>query len=68
MKKLLLGISTSLLFISCGNDHLPDGVKHGFGVQTVTQDECEYILYKKPQGVALVHKQNCSFCINRLKP
>jgi hypothetical protein len=36
-------------------------------IQTITHDDCEYIIVQSTDGVSVVHKQNCKYCLERSK-
>ena len=37
----------------------------GSYLSTITHDGCEYVIARASSGVAVVHKQNCKFCVEK---
>ncbi len=71
MKKVTMVAITLLAFISCGQIaqqslETPPS-KENIGLEVHVIDSCEYITYHPPlcDGVSVIHKQNCKYCLQR---
>lgn len=38
-----------------------------FAVKVVTVDSCQYVVANTKDGVSVIHKQNCKYCLQRIK-
>lgn len=57
MRKVIFVFALCLFIQSCKDK---GNVESGFGLQRVKEGACEYIVYKKPQGVSVVHAGDCN--------
>lgn len=48
---------TKSVYISSSGSHVK--------IESVTYEDCEYVLTHKNSAVDLLHKQNCKFCLER---
>lgn len=70
MKKLL--IILSVVLYGCGDNikrhYNPEDVS--FGIQTISHDECEYVIYKDGSNgsIQMLHKITCKYCYQRANP
>lgn len=73
IKNLLLIVVASSVFVACNNlkaEHPDYTIKYRSNeskIRVIAVDSCEYILMEGIYKGAIIHKQNCKYCINRKK-
>lgn len=63
-KLLLCTVLFSTLF-GCDNTNYVKDTSGAGGISIEEIDSCEYVLYQGYYQGAIIHKQNCKFCLQR---